>query len=87
MVALVPSPRTGRGTYSNHGSWDWAVLYARQRTSSASPRVERRYGTRKRCERLTDSGKKNDDMYANFELLDDLDLQQDVVDNSQNADN
>jgi hypothetical protein len=30
---------------------------------------------------------KNDDMYANFELLDDLDLQQDVVDNSQNADN
>ncbi len=30
---------------------------------------------------------KNDDMYANFELLDDLDLQPDVVDNSQNADN
>src|SRR5438309_2636077 len=29
---------------------------------------------------------KNDDMYAKFELLDDLDLQQDVVDNSQNAD-
>ena len=30
---------------------------------------------------------KNNDMYANFELLDDLDLQPDVVDNSQNADN
>ena len=30
---------------------------------------------------------KNDDIYANFELLDDLDLQPDVVDNSQNADN
>jgi len=30
---------------------------------------------------------KNDDMYANFELLDDLDLQPDVVDNTQNADN
>ena len=30
---------------------------------------------------------KNHDMYADFELLDDLDLQQDVVDNSQNADN
>jgi anti-sigma factor RsiW len=30
---------------------------------------------------------KNNDMYANFELLDDLDLQPDVVDNSQNSDN
>jgi len=30
---------------------------------------------------------KNNDMYANFELLDDLDLQPDVVDNSQNTDN
>ena len=30
---------------------------------------------------------KNNDMYADFELLDDLDLQQNVVDNSQNADN
>jgi hypothetical protein len=30
---------------------------------------------------------KNNDMYADFELLDDLDLQQDVVDNSQSADN
>jgi hypothetical protein len=30
---------------------------------------------------------KNNDMYADFELLDDLDLQPDVVDNSQNADN
>jgi hypothetical protein len=30
---------------------------------------------------------KNEDLYADFDLLDDLDLQQDVVDNSQNADN
>ena len=30
---------------------------------------------------------KNNDMYADFELLDDLDLQQNVVDNSQNTDN
>jgi|SRR5215468_3846430 len=30
---------------------------------------------------------KNHDLYADFDLLDDLDLQQDVVDNSQNADN
>ena len=30
---------------------------------------------------------RNNDMYADFELLDDLDLQQNVVDNSQNADN
>lgn len=30
---------------------------------------------------------KNNEMYADFELLDDLDLQQNVVDNSQNADN
>ena len=30
---------------------------------------------------------KNHELYADFELLDDLDLQPDVVDNSQNADN
>ena len=30
---------------------------------------------------------KNNDLYANFELLDDLDLQQNVVPSSQNADN
>lgn len=30
---------------------------------------------------------KNDDMYANFELLDDLDLQQNVDETPQNADN
>ena len=30
---------------------------------------------------------KNDDMYANFELLDDLDLQQNVVATPQNSDN
>ena len=30
---------------------------------------------------------KNNEMYANFELLDDLDLQQDVVATPQNADN
>ena len=30
---------------------------------------------------------KNNEMYADFELLDDLDLQQNVTDNSQNTDN
>jgi len=30
---------------------------------------------------------KNNDLYANFELLDDLDLQQNVVETPQNADN